>query len=62
MSSVQNHTLLLSSGLFCSREELYILAQHVKDPTDQLFVFFNEEPRLGVKSIRRCAGAWLVAD
>jgi len=35
-----------------SRQDLTILVAHNDDPTDQMFVFFPEEPKVGVKTIK----------
>lgn len=36
-----------------SRAELSILVAHNDDPTDQMFVFFPEEPKVGIKTIKQ---------
>ena len=38
-----------------ARESLTILVQKRDDPTDQLFVFWPQDPKVGVKPIKRCA-------
>ena len=38
------------------REGLTIQAQRRDDPTDQIFVFWPTDPKVGVKPIKRCAG------
>lgn len=35
-----------------SRSDLSILVAHNEDPTDQMFVFFPEEPKVGIKTIK----------
>nr|ADD24376.1 DNA-directed RNA polymerases I, II, and III subunit RPABC1 [Lepeophtheirus salmonis] len=35
-----------------SRNDLTILVAHNDDPTDQMFVFFPEDPKIGIKHIR----------
>uniref|UniRef100_A0A1I7XYG9 DNA-directed RNA polymerases I, II, and III subunit RPABC1 n=1 Tax=Steinernema glaseri TaxID=37863 RepID=A0A1I7XYG9_9BILA len=35
-----------------SRNDLTVLVAHTDDPTDQLFVFFPEEPKIGIKTIK----------
>lgn len=35
-----------------NRSDLIILVAHNDDPTDQLFVFFPEEPKVGIKTIK----------
>ena len=37
------------------REALTVLVQKRDDPTDQLFVFWPQDPKVGVKPIKRCA-------
>ena len=34
------------------RSDLIILVAHNDDPTDQMFVFFPEEPKIGIRTIR----------
>lgn len=34
------------------RSDLIVLVAHNDDPTDQLFVFFPEEPKIGIKTIK----------
>ncbi|ESO01313.1 hypothetical protein HELRODRAFT_185710 [Helobdella robusta] len=34
------------------RSELMVLVAHNDDPTDQLFVFFPDEPKVGIKTIK----------
>lgn len=36
-----------------SRTDLSILVAHNEDPTDQMFVFFPEEPKVGIKTIKQ---------
>ena len=36
-----------------SRADLSILVAHNDDPTDQMFVFFPEEPKVGIKTIKQ---------
>ena len=36
-----------------SRADLSILVAHNDDPTDQMFVFFPDEPKVGIKSIKQ---------
>ncbi|XP_065917625.1 DNA-directed RNA polymerases I, II, and III subunit RPABC1-like [Dysidea avara] len=36
-----------------SRADLSILVEHNNDPTDQLFVFFPEDPKVGIKTIKQ---------
>uniref|UniRef100_A0A914E2W6 DNA-directed RNA polymerases I, II, and III subunit RPABC1 n=1 Tax=Acrobeloides nanus TaxID=290746 RepID=A0A914E2W6_9BILA len=35
-----------------ARSELTILVAHNDDPTDQMFIFFPEEPKIGIKTIK----------
>ncbi|KAK0395845.1 hypothetical protein QR680_001461 [Steinernema hermaphroditum] len=35
-----------------SRNDLTVLVAHTDDPTDQMFVFFPEEPKIGIKTIK----------
>jgi len=35
-----------------SRNELVVLVAHNDDPTDQMFVFFPDEPKIGIKTIK----------
>ena len=35
-----------------ARSDLIILVAHNDDPTDQMFVFFPEEPKIGIRTIR----------
>ncbi|VVC27903.1 DNA-directed RNA polymerase RPB5 subunit, eukaryote/virus,RNA polymerase, subunit H/Rpb5, conserved [Cinara cedri] len=35
-----------------SRSDLIVLVAHNDDPTDQMFVFFPEEPKIGIKTIK----------
>ena len=35
-----------------SRNELTILVAHNDNPTDQMFIFFPEEPKIGIKTIK----------
>ena len=35
------------------RAELAILVAHNDDPTDQMFVFFPEDPKVGIKTIKQ---------
>jgi len=35
-----------------SRGDLIVLVAHNDDPTDQLFVFFPDEPKIGIKTIK----------
>tara|TARA_B110001452_G_scaffold186820_2_gene157274 strand:- start:650 stop:1000 length:351 start_codon:yes stop_codon:yes gene_type:complete len=37
------------------REQLTILVQEREDPTKQVFVFWPQDPKVGVKPIKRCA-------
>ena len=41
----------LSEGRF-SRSDLIVLVGHNDDPTDQMFVFFSDELKIGIKAIR----------
>lgn len=34
------------------RSDLIVLVAHNDDPTDQMFVFFPEDPKIGIKTIR----------
>jgi len=36
-----------------SRSDLSILVAHNDDPTDQMFVFFPDEPKVGIKTIKQ---------
>lgn len=35
-----------------ARSELIVLVAHNDDPTDQMFVFFPDEPKIGIKTIK----------
>ncbi|XP_014678631.1 PREDICTED: DNA-directed RNA polymerases I, II, and III subunit RPABC1-like [Priapulus caudatus] len=35
-----------------ARADLIVLVAHIDDPTDQMFVFFPEEPKIGIKTIK----------
>lgn len=35
-----------------ARSDLIVLVAHNDDPTDQMFVFFPEEPKIGIKTIK----------
>jgi len=35
-----------------ARSDLIVLVAHNDDPTDQMFVFFPEEPKVGIKTIK----------
>ncbi|KAG1651508.1 DNA-directed RNA polymerases I, II, and III subunit RPABC1 [Nymphon striatum] len=35
-----------------SRSDLIVLVAHNDDPTDQMFVFFPDEPKIGIKTIK----------
>ncbi|XP_076371456.1 DNA-directed RNA polymerases I, II, and III subunit Rpb5 isoform X1 [Tachypleus tridentatus] len=35
-----------------ARKDLVVLVAHNDDPTDQMFVFFPEEPKIGIKTIK----------
>ena len=35
-----------------ARHDLIILVAHNDDPTDQMFVFFPDDPKIGIKTIR----------
>nr|CAG4642759.1 EOG090X0C9F [Evadne anonyx] len=35
-----------------TRSELIVLVAHNDDPTDQMFVFFPDEPKIGIKTIK----------
>jgi len=35
-----------------ARSDLIVLVAHNDDPTDQLFVFFPDEPKIGIKTIK----------
>ncbi|KAJ1615842.1 RNA polymerase [Pavlovales sp. CCMP2436] len=48
-------------GDFPKRDDLTVLAQKRDDPTQGIFVFFPDEPKVGIKPIRRCARRSLVA-
>ena len=37
------------------REQLTVLVQQREDPTQQVFVFWPQDPKVGVKPIKRCA-------
>ena len=44
-------------GFDCSerrpaRSDLIVLVAHNDDPTDQMFVFFPDEPKIGIKTIK----------
>jgi DNA-directed RNA polymerases I, II, and III subunit RPABC1 len=34
------------------RSDLIVLVAHNDDPTDQMFVFFPDEPKIGIKTIK----------
>lgn len=34
------------------RGDLIVLVAHTDDPTDQMFVFFPDEPKVGIKTIK----------
>uniref|UniRef100_A0A915MHG4 DNA-directed RNA polymerases I, II, and III subunit RPABC1 n=1 Tax=Meloidogyne javanica TaxID=6303 RepID=A0A915MHG4_MELJA len=36
-----------------SRGDLTILVAHNDDPTDQMYVFFPEDPKIGIKTIKQ---------
>lgn len=42
----------ISSERRPARSDLTILVAHNDDPTDQMFVFFPEEPKIGIKTIK----------
>lgn len=35
-----------------ARSELMVMCAHQEDPTDQMFVFFPDEPRIGIKTVK----------
>lgn len=35
-----------------ARSDLIVLVAHNDDPTDQMFVFFPDEPKIGIKTIK----------
>jgi len=35
-----------------SRSDLIVLVAHIDDPTDQMFVFFPDEPKIGIKTVK----------
>ncbi|KAH7637645.1 DNA-directed RNA polymerases I, II, and III subunit Rpb5 [Dermatophagoides farinae] len=35
-----------------SRSDLIVLVSHMNDPTDQMFVFFPDEPKIGIKTVK----------
>lgn len=39
-----------------ARSDLIVLVAHNDDPTDQMFVFFPEDPKVGVKTIKTYCG------
>lgn len=43
---------LLHSEKRPARSDLIVLVAHNDDPTDQMFVFFPEEPKIGIKTIK----------
>lgn len=52
-----NTLVLLIYSSFCSerrpaRSDLIVLVAHNDDPTDQMFVFFPDEPKIGIKTIK----------
>jgi len=49
--------LFFNYGFDCSerrpaRSDLIVLVAHNDDPTDQMFVFFPDEPKIGIKTIK----------
>jgi hypothetical protein len=50
-----NHCIALRVflSLLCSRDRLTVLASKKDDPTDQIFVFWAEEEKLGVAPIKK---------
>lgn len=35
-----------------ARSDLIVLVAHNDDPTDQMFVFFPDEPKIGIKTVK----------
>lgn len=50
------HTITCVSSFFSekrpARSDLIVLVAHNDDPTDQMFVFFPDEPKIGIKTIK----------
>lgn len=44
--------LILHSEKRPARSDLIVLVAHNDDPTDQMFVFFPDEPKIGIKTIK----------
>lgn len=42
----------ISSEKHPARSDLIVLVAHNDDPTDQMFVFFPDEPKIGIKTIK----------
>jgi hypothetical protein len=42
----------LSSERRPARSDLVVLVAHNDDPTDQMFVFFPDDPKIGIKTIK----------
>jgi hypothetical protein len=45
-------TLIIGKITLLYSSDLIILVAHNDDPTDQMFVFFPEEPKIGIRTIR----------
>lgn len=48
----KNHLLQIHSEKRPARSDLIVLVAHNDDPTDQMFVFFPDEPKIGIKTIK----------
>ena len=44
--------MICSSERKPARSDLIVLVAHNDDPTDQMFVFFPDEPKIGIKTIK----------
>lgn len=47
-----NTKLIFYSEKRPARSDLIVLVAHNDDPTDQMFVFFPDEPKIGIKTIK----------
>lgn len=50
--SNKKHLLRIRSEKRPARSDLIVLVAHNDDPTDQMFVFFPDEPKIGIKTIK----------
>ena len=51
------HAPLSQYSSMPNREALTLLVQRKDNPTDQIYVFWPSDPKIGVKPIQRCARA-----